>query len=71
MSTWKEQTFLSHCALLAKSCQAAMELANHDTAVQDMAFQYGEHMAMSHKVPAHAALCILKHGTRTQKAVDT
>lgn len=52
MSTWKEQTFLSHCALLAKSCQAAMELAKHDAEVQDMAFQYGKHMAMSHKINA-------------------
>lgn len=52
ISTWKEQTFLSHCALLAKSCQAAMELAKHDAAVQDMAFQYGKHMAMSHKINA-------------------
>ncbi|XP_051031543.1 all trans-polyprenyl-diphosphate synthase PDSS2 [Phodopus roborovskii] len=50
ISTWKEQTFLSHCALLAKSCQAAMELAQHDAAVQGMAFQYGKHMAMSHKI---------------------
>ncbi|XP_058422505.1 all trans-polyprenyl-diphosphate synthase PDSS2 isoform X1 [Diceros bicornis minor] len=50
ISTWKEQTFLSHGALLAKSCQAAMELANHDAEVQDMAFQYGKHMAMSHKI---------------------
>ncbi|XP_075800653.1 all trans-polyprenyl-diphosphate synthase PDSS2 isoform X2 [Microtus pennsylvanicus] len=50
MSTWKEQTFLSHCALLAKSCQAAMELAKHGAEVQDMAFQYGKHMAMSHKI---------------------
>ncbi|XP_027407087.1 all trans-polyprenyl-diphosphate synthase PDSS2 isoform X3 [Bos indicus] len=50
ISTWKEQTFLSHGALLAKSCQAAMELAKHDAEVQDMAFQYGKHMAMSHKI---------------------
>lgn len=50
ISAWKEQTFLSHGALLAKSCQAAMELAKHDAAVQDMAFQYGKHMAMSHKI---------------------
>ncbi|XP_077759021.1 all trans-polyprenyl-diphosphate synthase PDSS2 isoform X7 [Canis aureus] len=50
ISTWKEQTFLSHGALLAKSCQAAMELAKHDADVQDMAFQYGKHMAMSHKI---------------------
>ncbi|XP_039093371.1 all trans-polyprenyl-diphosphate synthase PDSS2 isoform X3 [Hyaena hyaena] len=50
ISAWKEQTFLSHGALLAKSCQAAMELAKHDADVQDMAFQYGKHMAMSHKI---------------------
>lgn len=50
ISTWKEQTFLSHGALLAKSCQAAMKLANHDAEVQGMAFQYGKHMAMSHKI---------------------
>lgn len=50
ISTWKEQIFLSHGALLAKSCQAAMELAKHDAEVQDMAFQYGKHMAMSHKI---------------------
>ncbi|KAM9665165.1 all trans-polyprenyl-diphosphate synthase PDSS2 [Trichechus inunguis] len=50
ISIWKEQTFLSHGALLAKSCQAAMELAKHNAEVQDMAFQYGKHMAMSHKI---------------------
>ncbi|XP_006840018.1 PREDICTED: decaprenyl-diphosphate synthase subunit 2 [Chrysochloris asiatica] len=50
ISTWKEQTFLSHGALLAKSCQAAMELAKHDAEVQDMAFQYGKHLALSHKI---------------------
>ncbi|XP_024898189.1 decaprenyl-diphosphate synthase subunit 2 isoform X3 [Pteropus alecto] len=50
ISAWKERAFLSHGALLAKSCQAAMELANHDAEVQDMAFRYGKHMAMSHKI---------------------
>lgn len=60
MSTWKEQTFRSHCALLAKSCQAAMELAKHGAEVQDMAFQYGKHMAMSHKVFVHPKFCTLK-----------
>nr|XP_032637816.1 decaprenyl-diphosphate synthase subunit 2-like isoform X2 [Chelonoidis abingdonii] len=50
ISTWKEQIFLSHSALLAKSCQAAMELAKHDAEIQDMAFQYGKNMSMSHKV---------------------
>lgn len=50
ISTWKEQTFLTHGALLAKSCQAAMELAKHGAEVQAMAFRYGKHMAMSHKI---------------------
>ncbi|XP_025975671.1 all trans-polyprenyl-diphosphate synthase PDSS2 isoform X4 [Dromaius novaehollandiae] len=50
ISTWKEQVFLSHSALLAKSCQAAMELAKHNAEIQDMAFQYGKHMSMSHKL---------------------
>lgn len=52
MSAWKERTFLSHGALLAKSCQAAMELAKHSAELQDMAFQYGKHMALSHKINA-------------------
>ncbi|XP_056199750.1 all trans-polyprenyl-diphosphate synthase PDSS2 isoform X2 [Falco biarmicus] len=50
ISTWKEQVYLSHSALLAKSCQAAMELAKHSAEIQDMAFQYGKHMSMSHKL---------------------
>ncbi|XP_040454244.1 all trans-polyprenyl-diphosphate synthase PDSS2 isoform X2 [Falco naumanni] len=50
ISTWKEQVYLSHSALLAKSCQAAMELAKHSAEIQDMAFQYGRHMSMSHKL---------------------
>uniref|UniRef100_A0A8C4WB99 Decaprenyl diphosphate synthase subunit 2 n=1 Tax=Gopherus evgoodei TaxID=1825980 RepID=A0A8C4WB99_9SAUR len=50
ISTWKEQIFLSHSALLAKSCQAAMELAKHDAEIQDMAFEYGKNMSMSHKL---------------------
>ncbi|KAM6180862.1 all trans-polyprenyl-diphosphate synthase PDSS2 isoform 2-T2 [Erethizon dorsatum] len=50
ISTWKEQTFLSHGALLAKSCQAAMELAKHGAEVQGTAFRYGKHVAMSHKI---------------------
>ncbi|XP_019393394.1 PREDICTED: decaprenyl-diphosphate synthase subunit 2 isoform X1 [Crocodylus porosus] len=50
ISTWTEQIFLSHSALLAKSCRAAMELAKHDAEIQKMAFQYGKHMSMSHKI---------------------
>ncbi|XP_029451178.1 decaprenyl-diphosphate synthase subunit 2 [Rhinatrema bivittatum] len=47
---WKEQVFLSHGALLAKSCQAAMELAQHDATTQAMAFDYAKHMSMCHKL---------------------
>nr|XP_033795167.1 decaprenyl-diphosphate synthase subunit 2 isoform X2 [Geotrypetes seraphini] len=50
ISSWKEKVFLSHGALLAKSCQAAMELAQHDAHMQAMAFEYGKHMSMSHKL---------------------
>ncbi|KAJ8287525.1 hypothetical protein COCON_G00001840 [Conger conger] len=50
MTSWEEQTFLSHGALLAKSCQAAMELARHDQKAQALAFQYGKHMSLGHKM---------------------
>lgn len=60
ISTWKEQVFLSHSALLAKSCQAAMELAKHSAEMQDMAFRYGKHMSMSHKVHLFLSLCDFK-----------
>ncbi|XP_064412364.1 decaprenyl-diphosphate synthase subunit 2 isoform X2 [Latimeria chalumnae] len=50
IARWEEQTYLSHGALLAKSCQAAMELANHGAEIKDMAFQYGKHMSLSHKL---------------------
>ncbi|XP_041043151.1 decaprenyl-diphosphate synthase subunit 2 isoform X2 [Carcharodon carcharias] len=50
MTNWEERIFLSHGALLAKSCQGAMQLAKHDTEVQEMAFQYGKHMSLAHKL---------------------
>uniref|UniRef100_A0A4W3HK51 Prenyl (decaprenyl) diphosphate synthase, subunit 2 n=1 Tax=Callorhinchus milii TaxID=7868 RepID=A0A4W3HK51_CALMI len=50
IADWEEQTFLSHGALLAKSCESAMELAKHDAEVQEMAFQYGKHMSLAHKL---------------------
>ncbi|XP_063773140.1 all trans-polyprenyl-diphosphate synthase PDSS2 [Pseudophryne corroboree] len=50
IASWMEHIFLSHGALLAKSCQAAMELAKHDPEVQSMAFQYGKHMSLSYKL---------------------
>lgn len=50
MATWEEQTFLSHGALLAKSCQAAMELAKHDNESQKLAYKYGKHLSLGHKV---------------------
>ncbi|XP_053315603.1 all trans-polyprenyl-diphosphate synthase PDSS2 [Spea bombifrons] len=50
IANWMEHIFLSHGALLAKSCKAAMELAKHDSEVQSMAFQYGKHMSLSYKL---------------------
>lgn len=49
MDMWEEQTFLSHGALLAKSCQAAMELAKHDKDAQGLAYKYGKHLSLGHK----------------------
>lgn len=49
-TAWEEQTFLSHGALLAKSCQAAMELAQHDKQSQRLAYKYGKHLSLGHKV---------------------
>ncbi|XP_074547354.1 all trans-polyprenyl-diphosphate synthase PDSS2 [Halichoeres trimaculatus] len=50
MASWEEQTFLSHGALLAKSCQAAMELAQHDKESQRLAYKYGKHLSLGHKL---------------------
>lgn len=50
VASWEDQAFLSHGALLAKSCQAAMELARHDTESQTLAYEYGKHLALAHKV---------------------
>lgn len=50
VKAWEEHTFLSHGALLAKSCQAAMELAQHDKEAQSMAYTFGKHLSMGHKV---------------------
>lgn len=50
MTKWAKRTFLSHGALLAKCCQGAMQLAKHDTDLQEMAFRYGKHMSLAHKL---------------------
>ncbi|TRY98813.1 hypothetical protein DNTS_021086 [Danionella cerebrum] len=50
ISSWEDQAFLSHGALLAKSCQAAMKLAKHGAEAQNLAFQYGKHLALGHKL---------------------
>ncbi|CAL8285708.1 unnamed protein product [Lota lota] len=52
MDVWEEQTFLSHGALLAKSCQAAMELAKHEPKSQRLAYKYGKHISLGHKLHA-------------------
>ncbi|MBN3291880.1 DLP1 synthase, partial [Polypterus senegalus] len=50
IGAWQDHTFLSHGALLAKSCQAAMELAHHEMRSQALAFQYGKHLSLGHKL---------------------
>ncbi|XP_048829839.1 decaprenyl-diphosphate synthase subunit 2 [Brienomyrus brachyistius] len=50
VASWEDKTFLSHGALLAKSCQAALELAMHDKEAQALAYLYGKHMSLAHKV---------------------
>lgn len=50
VAAWEEKTFLSHGALLAKSCQAAMELAKHDKESQRLAYKYGKHLSLGHKL---------------------
>lgn len=50
IATWEEHTFLSNGALLAKSCQAAMELAQHDKQSQKLAYKYGKHLSLGHKL---------------------
>uniref|UniRef100_A0A3Q1EV86 Prenyl (decaprenyl) diphosphate synthase, subunit 2 n=1 Tax=Acanthochromis polyacanthus TaxID=80966 RepID=A0A3Q1EV86_9TELE len=50
VAQWEEQTFLSHGALLAKSCQAAMELARHNVESQRVAYKYGKHLSLGHKL---------------------
>ncbi|XP_034418855.1 decaprenyl-diphosphate synthase subunit 2 isoform X1 [Cyclopterus lumpus] len=50
VAAWEEHAFLSHGALLAKSCQAAMELAKHDKGSQRLAFMYGKHISLGHKL---------------------
>ncbi|XP_013865167.1 all trans-polyprenyl-diphosphate synthase PDSS2 [Austrofundulus limnaeus] len=48
--SWEEQTFLSHGSLLAKSCQSAMQLAQHDKEAQRLAYLYGKHLSLGHKL---------------------
>uniref|UniRef100_A0A3Q3SA25 Prenyl (decaprenyl) diphosphate synthase, subunit 2 n=1 Tax=Mastacembelus armatus TaxID=205130 RepID=A0A3Q3SA25_9TELE len=50
VASWEEQAFLSHGALLAKSCQAAMELAKHNKELQRQAYKYGKHLSLGHKL---------------------
>lgn len=65
VATWEEQTFLSHGALLAKSCQAAMQLAKHDKDAERLAYLYGKHLSLGHKV----SLIPMCHLTNTNKVV--
>lgn len=62
VASWEDQTFLSHGALLAKSCKAAMELARHDAEAQTLAYRYGKHLALGHKLNSDLQL-FLKSGS--------
>uniref|UniRef100_A0A8C7YP86 Prenyl (decaprenyl) diphosphate synthase, subunit 2 n=1 Tax=Oryzias sinensis TaxID=183150 RepID=A0A8C7YP86_9TELE len=50
VASWKEHMFLTHGALLAKSCEAAMLLAKHDKQAQTLAYLYGKHLSLGHKL---------------------
>ncbi|XP_061599745.1 decaprenyl-diphosphate synthase subunit 2 [Cololabis saira] len=50
VASWEEQSFMSHGALLAKSCQAAMQLAKHDGDAQRLGYLYGKHLSLGHKL---------------------
>jgi len=47
---WERKAFLSSGSLIAKSCKAAMMLANHDKVKQEMAYAFGKHTALAHQV---------------------
>lgn len=47
---WQHQTYLTSGSLIAKSCKAAMMLAQHSTSIQDSAYEFGKHIACVHQV---------------------
>ena len=49
-SDWLEHTYLSTGSLLARSCSAAMQLAQHSKEHQDAAFSFGENITYAHQV---------------------
>ncbi|KAK2826367.1 hypothetical protein Q5P01_020581 [Channa striata] len=50
VAAWEEHAFLTHGALLAKSSQAALALAKHDVESQRLAYKYGKHLSLGHKL---------------------
>ena len=55
-SDWLQQIYLQSGSLLARSCQAAMKLANHTAEVQEDAFNYGMNTAYVQQV-----CCVYSH----------
>lgn len=49
-SDWLNYAYLSTGSLLAKSCQSALELANHDEVLQGHAFEFGKNMAYAYQL---------------------
>ena len=50
MNDWKRHTYLTSASLIAKSCKAALMLADHSDKMQDMAFEFGKHTALAHRL---------------------
>lgn len=58
---WQKQTYLSSGSLIAKSCQAALLLADHPKPLQDHVFEFGKQIAFAHKVNQELQPIISSH----------
>lgn len=58
MEDWFKYTYLSSGCLFAKSCQAALELANHSEENKTHAFNFGKHWANAYQVLVHIKFSI-------------
>ncbi|XP_070568879.1 all trans-polyprenyl-diphosphate synthase PDSS2-like [Ptychodera flava] len=61
LSDWHEWAFLSSSSLIAKSCQAALNLAKHSPEMQQHAYDYGKHMSLAQQL--HTELTQFTNGS--------